>query len=59
MNEVKRKSTKNLEVVSIKPTSVEVKIIAISFDKNNNLYGVSSEGKLYYYEYTKKTWENV
>lgn len=56
MSEVKNKSPKKLEVVAIKPTSVEVKIVAISFDKNNNLYGISSEGKLYYYDYPLKTW---
>jgi hypothetical protein len=33
--------------------------VSIAFDKNNNLYGVTQQGELLKYDWTKKKWEAV
>lgn len=35
---------------------IRVMILSIAFDKNGNLYGTSTSGKLYLFNFDTKTW---
>lgn len=43
----------------IKKESVKLGIVSIAFDRNSNLYGVTSDDVMYKYDFNKNEWKRL